>query len=355
MPFEATILRVLIASPSDLAEERDAATRAINEWNALHAADESILLLPIRWETHATPRAGVRPQQAINKQLVQSADFVVGLFWTKLGTSTGVAESGTVEEIDQFVAAGKPTLLYFSSRPIDPAKIDIKQHQKLKAFKDATYKTALVGGFSSPDQLRQTLVADLLRQVRQSRAKKPAIRSPKLDEAARITELIVAHKRHKITPEQFAEYRDQFAGRRRSKALTTDPAPGEVGPNGHKVGYTKEGDKVEWIPDEENPGKVFPMILRRGDKAILAAEEEFFDVIWYDRKLVMQNNIVEGKETITPEIKRGVDEAMKRVEKKYGKKKLRNYYKDDFEWGMLNGKLSALRWVLGDEWDMLDT
>lgn len=27
----------------------------------------------------------------------------------------------------------------------------------------------------------------------------------------------------------------------------------------------------------------------------------------------------------------------------------------DFEWGMINGKLSAVRWMLGDDWDMLDT
>jgi hypothetical protein len=48
--------------------------------------------------------------------------------------------------------------------------------------------------------------------------------------------------------------------------------------------------------------------------------------------------------------------AARRVEAKYGgKAAMRKYYKDDFEWGMMNGKLSALRWVLGDDWDMLDT
>ena len=42
------------------------------------------------------------------------------MFWTKLGTPTGVADSGTVEEIDQFVEANKPAMLYFSSRPAGP-------------------------------------------------------------------------------------------------------------------------------------------------------------------------------------------------------------------------------------------
>ena len=28
---------------------------------------------------------------------------------------------------------------------------------------------------------------------------------------------------------------------------------------------------------------------------------------------------------------------------------------DEFEWGMVNGKLSALRWVLRDVWDFFDT
>ncbi len=166
MAFPAQTYRVLIASPSDLAEEREAATAAINEWNAQHSAAEGIVLLTVRWETHATPTTGVRPQAALNKQLVADSDILVGMFWTRLGTSTGVADSGTLEEIDQFVAAGKPAMLYFSRRPIDPDKIDMKQHRKLREFKESTRTTALTGEFNSIATLRDALLRNLTETMR---------------------------------------------------------------------------------------------------------------------------------------------------------------------------------------------
>jgi len=161
MPIKAQTFRILIASPSDLREEREVAARAINEWNDLHAADEQTVLLPVRWDTHASPEANVRPQDAVNRQLVDNCDVLVGMFRTKLGTSTGAAISGTVEEIDRIIAAGKPAMLYFSSRPIDPNKIDLEQHKKLRTFKSTTYKNALLGSFKSLADLRRHLLRDL--------------------------------------------------------------------------------------------------------------------------------------------------------------------------------------------------
>ena len=87
---------------------------------------------------------------------------------------------------------------------------------------------------------------------------------------------------------------------------------------------------------------------------ILKAEDEFFDRVWYDRHQILLHLEREGKTKTATEIMKGAKKgALLRWEKKYGKKNLGPY--SDFDWGMINGKLSALRWVLGDEWDFLDT
>ena len=86
---------------------------------------------------------------------------------------------------------------------------------------------------------------------------------------------------------------------------------------------------------------------------ILKAEEEYFNKVWYDRHQVLKHNIKEKKEKVDAEIWKGAIKAAKRVENKYGIKNLGPY--SDFDWGMINGKLSAIRWILGEEWDMLDT
>lgn len=107
----------------------------------------------------------------------------------------------------------------------------------------------------------------------------------------------------------------------------------------------------------------------RGLTELLEAEDLLFHQVWYNRHWNLRIGVEEGRiklvakevyprprgarETIQRDVWKGALKAAREVERKYGKKNLGPW--DDFEWGMVNGKLSALRWALGDEWDMLDT
>jgi hypothetical protein len=118
---------------------------------------------------------------------------------------------------------------------------------------------------------------------------------------------------------------------------------------------------VAWIDGYDQP--------TRSETDISEAIDELIDKVWYDRHMVSRHKIERGIEKVVPtlpdvpwqkrrnliqqDIWEGALKSAAKVERRLGKENLGPWSK--FEWGMINGKLSALRWVLGDEWDMLDT
>lgn len=108
---------------------------------------------------------------------------------------------------------------------------------------------------------------------------------------------------------------------------------------------------------------------------ILDAMDTLTTQVWYNRHKNREHWIAKGKikvvsksewdsnyakygykwahNHIVDEIWNGALKAGRNAERKLGKGNFGPW--SDFEWGMLNGKLSALRWALGEEWDMLDT
>lgn len=125
----------MIASPGDVLEERNLIRDILHEWNDVHSIQRNCVLMPVGWETHSAPDLGGPPQALINKNVLEQCDLLIGVFWTRIGTPTGVAESGTVEEIRKHIGAGKPAMVYFSSVPVAPASLEPSQYEALKDFK----------------------------------------------------------------------------------------------------------------------------------------------------------------------------------------------------------------------------
>ena len=154
MTFQANVLRVMIASPGDVAEERKAITEEILRWNDANTFARKLVLLPVKWETHSTPQHGDHPQAIINRQLLDDADIIVAVFGTRIGTPTQGYISGTVEEIKRHVAAGKTAKVYFSDVPVPPSSLDPEQYGQLQAFRKECQTTSLHATFGSVQQLR---------------------------------------------------------------------------------------------------------------------------------------------------------------------------------------------------------
>jgi hypothetical protein len=169
-------LRVFVASPGDVCEERDALAKLITELNLVFsvvAPEKEISLELVRWETDVVPSAG-RPQAVINEQIGEY-DIFVGVMWTRFGTPSGVAESGTEEECERAYEAwrqhGRPQIMfYFCQAPSPPpaSKAQAEQLLSVVNFRQKLSEKALVWEYRSHSDFADTVRPHLLKVLRRA-------------------------------------------------------------------------------------------------------------------------------------------------------------------------------------------
>jgi hypothetical protein len=166
------IVKVFLASPGDLAEERKAAKAIADDFNAQWAEVLGYQVELVGWED--TVSVYGRPQAIINREL-ERCELFVGLMWKKWGTPPdigGVFSSGFEEEFELSASRrskeGRPEIsLYFKQIPqeflVDPGD-DLK---KVIAFQNRLIaeKKILYEQFSDPRDFERKFQRCLSRYV----------------------------------------------------------------------------------------------------------------------------------------------------------------------------------------------
>ena len=161
MAKNVTELTVFVAGPSDVTDERERVRRAAEEVNRTLGDTTGFRLRCVFWEEDAMPGAG-QPQDVVFDHLPpDNWDIWVGVLWTRFGTPTAHADSGTAEEFEKALElrrrSGRPRVaLYFCRRPASCWTTEqAEQLRKVVAFREKVdrEKRVLCVDWANPDLL----------------------------------------------------------------------------------------------------------------------------------------------------------------------------------------------------------
>jgi hypothetical protein len=168
------ILRIVVASPSDVQPERDVLPAVIEEVNRHIAADRGLHLVLTRWETDTHPGFHAEgPQGLIDPILkITDCDLLIGIFWKRFGTPTPDGKTGTEHEFNLAHAAwqdkGSPQIfVYFNLKPYAPkSKAETEQWGQVLEFKEKFPKEGLWWPYKGKVQFERLVRDHLMSHVR---------------------------------------------------------------------------------------------------------------------------------------------------------------------------------------------
>lgn len=113
------------------------------------------------WKSSSFSQSGNKPQELLNDQFVKNCDAAVAVFWTRFGTPTDKYGSGTEEEIEIMLDAGKQVFMYFAEKPISPSNLDAEQYERVKEFKEKYKDRGIYFQYSSEEEFHKLFFSHL--------------------------------------------------------------------------------------------------------------------------------------------------------------------------------------------------
>jgi hypothetical protein len=161
----------MLASPSDVVDERNCACEAIESVNKHFAMPLGIMFELRRWEDVPPALHDLGAQGHIDSELnIADCDYVVGVFWRRFGTATMSGETGAEHEIRTAYALWtqrkRPqVMLYFSKLPYSFSKSEeADQIKSVLQFKEEFQARGLVQEYAGPEVFC-TMFRDLLTRL----------------------------------------------------------------------------------------------------------------------------------------------------------------------------------------------
>lgn len=131
-----TAYDLLLSCPGDVLNCLDAIKDSVANFNRVFGVINNIEVIVKHWSTDSYPQSGDKPQELLNKQFVRDCDAAVAIFWTRFGSPTDKYGSGTEEEIEEMISAGKQVFMYFLDKEVSLSEVNVEQYKKVKDFKE---------------------------------------------------------------------------------------------------------------------------------------------------------------------------------------------------------------------------
>lgn len=169
MPEPAQILRIVVASPSDVDAGRKAVSTVVAQVNCGVAGERGLVLKLSQWEKDAFPGLHAKGPQALIDAILRipECDIFLGIFWRRFGAPVTDARSGTEHEYrlayEAWRQEGRPQILfYFNQRPYSPKTMEeIDQWRMVLEFRENFPKEGLWWPYVGKEEFK-TLLRDHL-------------------------------------------------------------------------------------------------------------------------------------------------------------------------------------------------